>query len=444
MNIAFLVYRVDEKSGRRKNKSFDWMTNAGAYMVIDCLQRNGYTVSFCSPETAKDYDVVLISLASTFDVYNLIKAVAKLRSWKKRSFRVVAGGFGLQNVYPLRQYIDYAVFGRAENIIVPLIKAIEGKKDFIHESVMVMEHGIHPVKVAQAMELYPHELNTKPVKYKEKEIGCPRKCLFCHYSFSRKHIKRHEGAFYGAMSYGSMKEVLFDELLRDSDMKTKTRTALDGFSERLRFAFNKRLSNDLIKQTIEEVSRKWQGKSAWLTLYHIGSYPTETDDDREEFRNVLEACNCTGKQVYIHVHVSPFRPSPLTPAAYLPANINYNWRRKANTNIVSKDNLEVSYMHSLESPFSLLQSLVVERATEESDDIIHTICFSKQLAKLKAEEKIYALDKTFNLQPYIREYHTDERLPTWYLESYIPNEQIKQMAKKLKKNLGIPETNLHC
>jgi radical SAM superfamily enzyme YgiQ (UPF0313 family) len=440
MRIAFLVYTPKQKQGRRKSSSFDWSTNAGGYMIIDCLQRAGYSVSFCSPETAKEHDVVLVSLTSTFDIYNLISDIGRLASWRKgnRTFKVIAGGFGLQNIYPLRNYVDYGVFGRGENIIVPLVQAIERKRDFLHESVMVLEHGVYPVKVAQAEALYPYELDTKPVKYKETEIGCPRKCYFCHYSFSRRNLKIHESSFLGAMGF-KVKEVLFDKIFQDSDRKNKIRTALDGFSERLRFAFNKRLSNELIVQTVERASREWLGKSVWVSLYHIGSYPTETDEDREEFKKVLETCNCTGKKVYIDVHVTPFRPSPLTPSAYLPANLSYDWSKKSNTTILIKENLKVGYMLFIESPFSLLQSLVAERATEKSDDIINTICFSKQLAKLKVVDKVYALSKTFDLTPYTREYHTKEKLSTWYLESYTPQEKVKEMARKLKKNLGMPE-----
>ena len=102
MSIAFLVYPAEDKPGRRKNKSFDWTTNAGAYMVIDVLRRSGRDVKFCSPESAKEHDIVLVSLTSTFDVYNFIRAVGRKKSWRKRDFTVVVGGFGLQNVVPLR------------------------------------------------------------------------------------------------------------------------------------------------------------------------------------------------------------------------------------------------------------------------------------------------------------------------------------------------------
>ena len=440
MSIAFLVYPAEDKPGRRKNKSFDWTTNAGAYMVIDVLRRSGRDVKFCSPESAKEHDIVLVSLTSTFDVYNFIRAVGRKKSWRKRDFTVVVGGFGLQNVVPLRHYIDYAVFGRAENIITDLVSAIEQKRDFEHESVLNMADGIRPVKVAQPKELYPYKLDTQPRAYKEREVGCPRKCFFCHYTFARKHIKGHSGQFYGAMDWGPIKEVLFQRLLEDSDRKSKTRTALDGFSERLRFAFNKRISNEEIVETLNRASREWESSCVWLSVYHIGSYPTETDEDRAEFAETLSKVEAK-KQIYMHVHVSPFRPSPLTPSAYLPANIDFDWRRFQSKTILKKDNLNAFFLPSMESPFSLLQSLLVERATEETDEIIEKICFSKKLGRMKAGQKLAALQRNFDLTPYTREYSLEEKLPTWYVEGHIPQETVRKLAAKLKESLGLADGN---
>ena len=49
--------------------------------------------------------------------------------------------------------------------------------------------------------------------------------------------------------------------------------------------------------------------------------------------------------------------------------------------------------------------------------------------------KFLAIQKKFNINQYVREYKTNENLPTWYLESYIDNEKIKIMADKLKSKL---------
>lgn len=438
-DVAFLVYGGKEKPGCRKSTSFDWMGNIGAYMVIDCLRRAGITVGFCSPANAHEYKIVLASFTSQFDTFNFIRAVGKLQSWRRRRFRVVAGGFGLINVYPLRHYIDYAVFGRCESFIAEMIKTITAGRDYTHPSVMALEDGIKPVQLGQADELYPHELDTKPIKFRESELGCPRKCLFCNYSFSRRHLTRNTQMFRGALGWGG-KEVLFDRLLIDSGMKAMTRTALDGMSERLRFAFHKPISNAKIVEIFNGLSDKWQGEKAWITLYQIGSYPTETEQDRAEWRDVLLQTNCRNVHVYVTVHVTPFRPSALTPAQYLPADVSYNWRRVCSTNIVHLPKLEVHYGVSFDCSYTHLKDLIVGRATEQSDEIIRIICFDRALEKLPAEVRTRALMKRYDCTPYLREYRTTENTPTWYLNSYVPDEQIRSMARQLKADLGMPET----
>ena len=436
--VAFLVYGGPDKQGFRKSASFDWLGNIGAYMVIDCLRRSGIEVGFCSPATAHEHKVVLASFTSSFDTYNFLRAVAKVPSWRTRKFRVIAGGFGLQNVYPIRKLIDYAVFGRCESFIAAMVQAALGGKDYTHESVMALENEVKEVVLGQAEGLYPHELDTQPIKYQEMEIGCPRRCLFCHYSFARKRLTSNKEMFRGALGWTS-KEVLFDRLLQDSNMKGMTRTALDGFSERLRLAFHKPIPNRIVKETLEQISLKWQGKTAWLKLYQIGSMPTETGDDRREFVELINSCDCRGKRIRIDVHVTPFRPSALTPAGYLPVDLGYNWRRVTSTNIAKKPNLEVFYTPTIETCFAHLKELIVIRATEESDEILEAICFDRALEKLPAEGRPRALSKHFDLTPYLREYHTEEKLPTWYLSGHVPDEQVRALARKLKADLGMPE-----
>ena len=435
---AFLVYGGPDKPGFRKSASFDWLGNIGAYMVIDCLRRAGIEVGFCSPLTAHEHKVVLVSFTSSFDTYNFLRAVAKVPSWRSRKFRVIAGGFGLQNVYPLRKFIDYAVFGRCESFISGMVKSVLEGRDYTHESVMALEDGVKRVVLGQAVGLYPHELDTQPIKYQEMEIGCPRRCLFCHYSFARKRLTSNKEMFRGALGWTS-KEVLFDRLLQDSNLKGMTRTALDGFSERLRLAFHKPITDKMIKETIEKLSTTWDGSSVWLKLYQIWSLPTETEDDRRQFGELINSCECEGKKVRIQIHVTPFRPSALTPAAYLPVDIGFSWRRIASTNIAHKPNLEVFFTPTIESSYSHLRDCIVTRATEDSDEIIDTICFNRALEKISAEARPRVISKHFDLSPYMREYHTEEQLPTWYLNGHVPDDQVRALARKLKADLGIPE-----
>lgn len=436
-NVAFLVFNKKLANSRRKDKSFDGGSNIGAYIIKDILERNKIDVSFCSPEFADKYKIVLVSLTSTYDVLNFLENIISIKTWKKRNFKVIAGGAGLQNIYPLREYIDYGVFGRGENIIVRLIQSILTKKDFLHESVMNLSRGIYPVKIAQAKRLYPFEIDVKPVKYQERMLGCKNKCLFCHYTFAREYCKQGNTDYQSPVGFSkTTDEILFRELLLKSKFKGRIRTAIDGQSERLRFAFNKRISNEQIKKTLEELSVRWQGESVWVFIYTIGNYPTESEKDRREIEELMRTIQIKGKNVCIYFHISIFRPSPLTPSVYLPVNLEYDWSKR-DYKIINTDNLHVNYDFSREGLFSFFSTLIIERATEKTDQIIETMLFNKKLNKMDSVQKYNALRNTFDLTDYTREYSTEEQLPTWYLESYIDNEKIKTMANKLKKKLGL-------
>ena len=180
-DIAFLVFAPAKK--RRKDNSFDGNDNIGAYVIKEVLETSGHQIDFCAPETAHKFKVVLVSLTSTYDVFAFYQAVALRPEWQrdKRQFKVVCGGFGLQNPYPIRNFIDYGVFGRGEAIANKVVESALNDKTCEHESVMNLPE-ITPVKIAQAQTLYVGEC------FQEEFIGCSGKCLFCHYTWARKPI----------------------------------------------------------------------------------------------------------------------------------------------------------------------------------------------------------------------------------------------------------------
>lgn len=431
--IAFLVFDRKEKRSLRKNQSFDWSGNIGAYMLLDALRRQGIKVGFCSVATAKNFDLVLVSLTSPFDVINFIRAVG--RNWKNRKFKVLVGGFGCQNIYPLREYADFAFFGRAENDIKAIIQLVLGGDDS-HESLMNLSH-IKKVKMCQANCLYPHTLDVKPRPFKEINRGCEKKCYFCFYSFSRKWIPETK-EFKGALAWGGYQQRTFCDVIRHADTHLgQLSTAIDGFSERLRFAVNKRISNQKIQETIEWISHNWGHPAMALHVYCIGSYPGETEDDRNELRQVLARCNLGKTKIFMRLKIFPLIPTPLTPSAFLPVNLDVDWRRYQGKIYYETNGLSAKFSVALGSKYLQLIEMILVRATEQTQPLIETLCFSRKLKKLNSYGKLRALQTSFDLEPYLREYSIDEQLPTWYLTSHIPQTSIKKMAKELKVNLGL-------
>ncbi len=442
-DIAFLVYSQINKGRRETDNSFDACSNAGAYVIIDKLQEAGFDVGFCTPESAHEHKIVLMSLASPYDVYHLIHAVGHNPKWKRKNktFTTIAGGIGFTNPVAMRHFLDYGVFGRGEDIIVDLIKAIQSGKDFEHESVAYIPeitNRTEPVMFAQAKCLYPNVLKLYPTKFEEKAIGCLRRCNFCYYSWARKHLGNLEGYHSAVFNVGT-KEVMFeDAAITASLFKNNVRTSLDGFSERLRFAFNKRISNDKIIEVIEQGSLITSAKYFVLVCYMIGSYPTESQVDYSDLFDTMSQCRPKGKKVLFYLHPTPFRPAPLTPSAYLPVNIWYNWNSRKSKIFCEKTNFSCEYTGYIEGSLQHLMDTIIFRSTEESDEIINRIVFDYNFRKKEVETKVESLAKTYDLSQYLKEYSTNERLPTWFLRSYTDPEVVKKIARKLKKDLGMP------
>lgn len=273
-DIAILVYSGRTRSQKRKGKTFDAWSNVGAYVVKDILERAGYSVGWTTADAAHQYKIVLVSLTSLFDVYNLIESVAHLTTWQKahRRFVVVAGGFGLQNVYPLRQWVDFAGFGRAEGFIVDLVAALLAGRDYDSEHVMPLREQIRPVRMAQVRELYPHPVQVGDFLFQETVLGCPLQCAFCHYTHARKWIGGDPANYVRRGEYSGNAEGLFvqsADLVDGDNPQSRIITGMDGFSERLRFAVNKRISNEALIEVLTEASARSTG---WVRykLYMIG------------------------------------------------------------------------------------------------------------------------------------------------------------------------------
>jgi len=420
--IAFLAYYPEKK--RSKNNSFEGNYNIGANVIMDALKRKGVGCDICTSDTAHKYQVVLISLTSDYDYIALYKAVALLPTWQPgRKFKVVAGGAGMQNPTILRNYIDYAVFGRGEDIIYPLIDCIMGGGTFTHESVMNLP-DIHPVKLCQASELYPHEIEFGEGKthrqWKESFIGCPNKCLFCHYTWARKKVGKETYK----SGYKIAVELLWKDIYKIKEKRGLVRTAIDGFSERLRVTYGKKISNSEIISGIEHLG-SLDGNSMTY-VYNISNMPHETQEDRDELYETVKKARPKNK-IYIGVHSTPFQPSLITPLQWSPVALYPAVSDLSGQAISDNGNLVVFHMRYQESPWSQLKRVIVLRATPETDNLFHTLCFHPKLKKGTAKQKLSLLQRSFDLSPYLKEYNAEEKHPAWFLSSYTDNAKLRKI-----------------
>jgi len=424
--IAFLAYYPEKK--RTKNNSFEGNYNIGANVIMDVLRRRGVECDICTPDTARNYQIVLVSLTSSYDCIALYKAVVLLPSWQRgRQFTVVAGGAGLQNPTTLRNYIDYGVFGRGENIIWPLIDSILGGNKFEHGSVMNLP-DIHHVKLAQVTELYPHEIDLGRdrgcTKWKESFMGCPNKCLFCHYTWARKRVGSEGTYFQGDLTAKRSIECLWKDIPKINKKQGRIRSAIDGFSERLRMVYGKKIKNREIIDGIDHLG-SFEGTTVFL-VYNISNMPHESQMDKDELYETVKQANPENRVIVVF-QSTPFRPSLLTPLQWAPVTLYPATSDLSAQVIHDSDNLRVMHSFSNESPWSQLETVIVERATKETDKLFHAICFHPKLKKGTAREKVNLLKRSFDLSPYLRQYADGEKHPAYFLSSYISTDKIRRI-----------------
>jgi len=427
--IAFLVYEPLKK--KRANDSFDGNDNIGALVVKDILERAGHAVGFCAPETAKECRVVLVSLTSTYDVYSFYRHVAKRPEWQpgKRTFKVVLGGFGLQNPYTIRNFADYALFGRADDIVIDLVAAALDGKPFYHASVMNLPE-ITPVEIAQTKALYPHPVSFSGKVFEESFVGCPNKCKFCHYTWARRSTG-HSGEYVNMTLTGlSSPEMTWKQMMLSDGKLGRTRSAIDGFSERLRYNFGKKISNADIVAGIERLGA-YEGNTVCI-VYNIGSMPTETDADRAELYRVMGSANPENR-VIIVLHSTPFRPSLATPMQWEAVTLAPNWNKLGGKAFFDSDKLRCVHSTGNEAPYSHLISVVAERATEKTDKLFHAICFHPKLQSGTSARRVEMVTRNFDVEQYTRRYEIgEEGFPAWFLTGYVKNKGIAAIARAMR------------
>ena len=332
--VAWLIFGTHKPPRRARDRGWLNYQPLGVKVLAEVLDAAGVDAGTCSAASAAERQVVLVSLSSEHDVHAFLAAVAAREDWQpgRRRFRVVAGGFGMQNPQPLRHFVDYAYFGRAEEDIVALVAAAERGEPADSDAVMHLPE-VSPVTVAQPVTLFDG-------MFREEFVGCPLRCKFCHYTFARRHLggdhaySRTEtvaGDYVQTMGHGGKRnptnsiEATWPQLLDwpHPPGATNISAAIDGPSERLRWLYGKRITRAEVVEGIENIIKTVRGhglNGVYLTHYDI-RFPAETDADRAELLDTLaEISPDTGPhfRAYVNFAITPFKPSPWTPMQWEP------------------------------------------------------------------------------------------------------------------------------
>lgn len=421
--IAYLDYDYEGKRGG----------NIGGELIYKlCSHRD---IQRCDAASINNYDIVLVSIPSTsqvVDIYNL----ARKHNFAARKCKIIVGGFGCQNINLLIPFIDYACFGRFHDVIDDVIDGvIDGGVADIVQDHMLSANDLHSVSFRQA------PLMTGA--FDEEFTGCPLKCKFCHYTYARKFNGKTNGYVQALLSDGNADEILYQDLLAITEKKGRIRTAIDGFSERIRYLYGKRISNQLIIDGINHLGDIAQDKNMGdffgghennrktvMTVYNIANFPYETAQDEQELHDTIMQANPKTRVIFI-LHSTPFRASPATPMQWERVQLLPDWSAKREQMICDRPNLYAKYSYTLEGPWSQLMAALVERSKVGDDIVDRALAHGKSM---KALDRMQSFCDANDVNYYIGEHDIDKQAPgAWYLSSYLGDDKLRKIAHKMRR-----------
>lgn len=424
-------------------ESHDVRAWPGFEVVLDACRRAGYVIEYAGRATVHEYDIALVSITSDCDWWPFL---AERATWKPGAM-VIAGGAGVLNVRPFLQWVDCFVLGRGEHLLPAILAAhATGNR---HASPSVVWSDSFDMRnryeIMQATEPYPHEVimtNGKP--FREGSIGCPNKCLFCGYTWQRKYIG--DGTYSAgaqSMNTGNRERTIMDLLklppAQWQDEGPLRIVGVDGTSERLRVAANKRITRDMLRSFLSglaEIPKPHQVK-----LYFIVGYPGETDADWREFVDDIAAVDDgrkPDKQWSLLCHFTPFRAMPATPSAVWP--MSYRNYRGIIAQTLKRPGMKGNIFYQgprfwavegmgTDSLPSVVHSAMCLRGAEADGETIMKLARAPKYWSAVGADKVATLEKHVDVARMFQAY-TWETLPTRYLQTYSRDAVMRNLSRR--------------
>lgn len=422
-----------------KKECMDTRQFVGLRVIIDCLERAGYTVEFAGMDTVHRYDLVLVSLTSDCDWWPYVQ---ERTQWQHGNYKVIIGGAGLLHITPFLPFADYFMFGRGEDLIVPLVRGIERDGGFAHESIAFRgtfsPDGLY--RIAQARAPYPHRIRLSERRsFCEGPIGCNHKCLFCGYTWHRRFCSEYdhyqmEDSLFGPVADRERAMLDLHDNPESIDFAHLRTTAIDGMSERLRRMVGKPITREIMLEFLRAMTA-YQGAPHQLKFYNIVGYPTETESDWMEFVDTLAEADGDApqreKQWSIVLHSTPFRPMPATPLACAPMSYrNYRGQigkalgpqLKGNLIYQGRSLWAVESMGT-ESLSTVFLSAIAHRGAESDTENIIRLCRTRKFWSAPSPVRLATLEKYFDASRLFGAF-TADTLPSRYLRTYAKVEKM--------------------
>jgi hypothetical protein len=367
-----------------------------------------YDVSPVTPEKAMELDILLVSIPSTFQYVDYVKTALKYQFDKRNKTIIIIGGYGAINPYFLDGLFDYFVLGRVHT------KANEIIEQALTRSLAKSDNVVTPDTYGMTKRLCQDSMTGN-----ESFVGCKYKCKFCQYSHIRKRQGFSTEYVQNLLTKGNSPEIMFKSILDLNSKPGRIRTAIDGYSNRLRKAYGKKITNEAIVDAISHLGNLAKNKKpVVMTLYNITNFPGETPEDYKEFVNTINSIKEPNGRVIIAVCSMTFRPSPLTPMEYLQAGTFPSIIPLRTKTIRDTKNLLVKHSYTLEGPTSAMNCVLIERCNLDMVSVIRDAILKPKVGSLKSEDKAKAVLDKYKLWEMLGNV---ESLPTDFLEKPYKN-----------------------
>ena len=413
-------------------------SNIGFSVVTQQLRHHGYTLQWATASQAAECKLVLIALTSPRDVLRARVMLSRSSAWASRKCVAVLGGPGMINSRPLRHLADVAVFGRCHQFICELVDGLWSGGRPPHPSVqylpdvspVVMAYGGPMVDGTVACEqdrtsgqsVMPWGISSNDVRrWREATVGCPNKCAFCQYTWSRQF--KHTGGYIQSTASGGLSvEILLSDVAKVPRTARRIITAIDGCSYRLRKLYGKGYSDALVEESL--VSLINDTNANIIKVYNVANFPSETQDDRDRLSELLGGVIRRARRaVTVVVHTTPFKAEPLTPMQWEGMSPLPEWRFQDRM-IATNGKASACHDSCNEGWRSHILWPLVNRYDDASDsgalDAASSASISQEFLQRDDVKRV------------LSQRAVGSDLPTDYLSSYTPSRTLDAMAQRIR------------
>lgn len=436
--IAICVY--PHRLNRLQDDAYDKQKNMGTAVVHDILARAGHEVVYCDASNPEKIPVMLVPFISPYDLYQ-VYAAGKKAKWAERKFKIIVGGPGLSNIHPIRGMVDYAVFGRVEGFLPDLIEAALTGKPCDNPAVLNLP-DLSPVQVGLGHAVYPHSVEYRPCRFwLESSFGCPKRCYFCVPSWTRKFVSAGE-EFHGfTLDHGDgglTQEITVEKMGDQYDPKIPQVTAgVDGWNEQIRFALNKKITDQMIVDGVDICREKTTCKGIVFKFFMVASTPFEAADAYKNMQSVLSRVkNPSGLMSFIQI--TGLCPAQCTPCEFVPVRLT-DWNVFAYKNMAfgSTPQTRVLLSKGSMSEWRHLTQTLAVRVYPGMEKMFDLIATNKSLNNMKNPIKTAFVKKNFpaEIAKITAQIDRPEDSPTWYLTGSTARAKIFARFEKMMKEL---------